>query len=281
MAAPEFAHLHLHTEYSMLDGSVRVSDLMAKVSELGMPAVAMTDHGVLYGAVEFYKEARKAGIKPVLGCEIYVAPGSMHEKKASSGKDVAFHLTVLAENDEGWANLVKLVSAAHLEGFYYKPRVDKELLSLHAKGLICLSGCMKGEISSAVLAGDPGRGKKLLGQYRDIFGPENFFLELHDHGLDAQRDLNAQLVRWSKEFGLGLAAANDVHFLERGHHEAHDVMVCIGTGAMVQDERRLRYSPELYLKSPAEMAEIFSEVPEALSNTARIAERCDVGMEFG
>ena len=281
MAAPDFAHLHLHTEYSMLDGSVRVSDLMAKVSELGMPAVAMTDHGVLYGAVEFYKEARKAGVKPVLGCELYVAPGSMHEKKASSGKEAAFHLTVLAENDEGWANLVKLVSAAHLEGFYYKPRVDKELLSRHAKGLICLSGCMKSEISSAVLAGDPGRGRKLLGQYRDIFGPENFFLELHDHGLDAQRDLNTQLVRWSKEFGLGLAAANDVHFLERGHHEAHDVMVCIGTGAMVQDERRLRYSPELYLKSPAEMAEIFAEVPEALSNTARIAERCDVGMEFG
>jgi DNA polymerase-3 subunit alpha len=281
MPAPGFAHLHLHTEYSMLDGSVRVSDLMAKVSALGMDAVAMTDHGVLYGAVEFYKEARQAGVKPVLGCELYVAPGSMHEKKASSGKEAAFHLTVLAENDEGWANLVKLVSAAHLEGFYYKPRVDKELLSRHAKGLICLSGCMKGEISSAVLAGDPGRGKKLLAQYRDIFGAENFFLELHDHGLDAQRDLNRQLVRWGQEFGVGLAAANDVHFLERGHHEAHDVMVCIGTGAMVQDERRLRYSPELYLKSPEEMSALFSEVPEALSNTVRIAERCQVGMEFG
>ncbi|MFM8809205.1 MAG: DNA polymerase III subunit alpha, partial [Chthoniobacterales bacterium] len=281
MAKPQFAHLHLHTEYSMLDGSVRISDLMAKVSELGMPAVAMTDHGVLYGAVEFYKEARKAGVKPVLGCELYVAPGSMRDKKASSGKEAAFHLTVLAENAEGWANLVKLVSAGHLEGFYYKPRVDKELLAQHAKGLICLSGCLKGEISSAVLAGDPARGRKLVGEYRDIFGEDNFFLEMHDHGMDAQRDLNRQLLRWSKELGIGLVAANDVHFLERGHHEAHDVMVCIGTGAMVQDERRLRYSTELYLKSPAEMAELFSEAPEALANTVRIAERCDVSMEFG
>ncbi|MEY3481945.1 MAG: polymerase subunit alpha, partial [Verrucomicrobiota bacterium] len=279
MSVPQFAHLHLHTEYSMLDGSVRISDLMAKVSALGMPAVAMTDHGVLYGAVEFYKEARKAGIKPVLGCELYVAPGSMHEKKASSGKEAAFHLTVLAENDEGWANLVKLVTAGHLEGFYYKPRVDKELLARHSKGLICLSGCLKGEISSAVLAGDPARGRKLVGEYRDIFGEENFFLEMHDHGMDAQRDLNQQLLRWGKEFGLGMVAANDVHFLERGHHEAHDVMVCIGTGAMVQDERRLRYSPELYLKSAEEMAELFSETPEALANTVRIAERCDVSME--
>ena len=281
MAKPQFAHLHLHTEYSMLDGSVRISDLVAKVSELGMPAVAMTDHGVLYGAVEFYKEARKAGVKPVLGCELYVAPGSMRDKKASSGKEAAFHLTVLAENAEGWANLVKLVSAGHLEGFYYKPRVDKELLAQHAKGLICLSGCLKGEISSAVLAGDPARGRKLVGEYRDIFGEDNFFLEMHDHGMDAQRDLNRQLLRWSKELGIGLVAANDVHFLERGHHEAHDVMVCIGTGAMVQDERRLRYSAELYLKSPAEMAELFSETPEALANTLRIAERCDVSMEFG
>lgn len=281
MAQQRFAHLHLHTEYSMLDGSIRIPDLMAKVSSLGMPAVAMTDHGVLYGAVEFHKEARKAGVKPLLGCELYVAPNSMHDKKASSGKDAAFHLTVLAENDEGWANLVKLVSAAHLEGFYYKPRVDKELLARHAKGLIGLSGCMKSEISNAVLVGDPARGKKLLAQYRDIFGEGNFFLELHDHGLDAQRDLNLQLLRWGKEFGLGAVAANDVHFLEREHHEAHDVMVCIGTGAMVQDERRLRYSSELYLKTAAEMADLFCEVPEALENTLRIAERCEVGMEFG
>jgi len=265
----------------MLDGSVRIADLMRKTAELGMPAVAMTDHGVLYGAVEFYKEAQKAGVKPLLGCELYVAPGSMHDKKASSGKDAAFHLTVLAENNEGWSNLVKLVSAAHLEGFYYKPRIDKELLARHAKGLIGLSGCLKSEISSAVTAGDPQRGRELVGQYRDIFGPENFFLEMHDHGFDAQREVGGYLRRWGKELGLGLVAANDVHFLERGHHEAHDVMVCIGTGAMVQDERRLRYSPELYLKSADEMSELFSEVPEALANTVRIAERCGVSMEFG
>ena len=281
MATPEFVHLHLHTEYSMLDGAVRAAYLMRKVTESVMRAVGMTDHGVLYGAVEFYKEAQKAGVKPVLGCELYIAPGSMHEKKASSGKDVAFHLTVVAETNEGWANLVKLVSAAHLEGFYYKPRVDKDLLARHAKGLIGLSGCLKGEINSAILQGNPKRRRDLTGQYRDIFGKENFFVEIHDHGMDAQREANPQLIRWAGDMGLWLVAANDVHFLERSHHEAHDVMVCIGTGANVTDERRLRYLPELYLKTPAEMAEIFGDHPEALSNTARIADRCDVTMEFG
>ena len=166
----------------MLDGAVRIADLMRKAAASGMPAVGMTDHGVLYGAVEFYKEAQKAGIKPILGCELYIAPGSMHEKKASSGKDAANHLTVVAETNEGWANLIKLVSAAHLEGFYYKPRVDKDLLARHAKGLIGLSGCLKGEISSAILDADPKHARELTGTYRDIFGAENFFLELHDHG---------------------------------------------------------------------------------------------------
>jgi DNA polymerase-3 subunit alpha len=281
MAVPEFAHLHVHTEYSMLDGAVRIADLMRKVSASGMKAVGMTDHGVLYGAVEFYKEAQKAGVKPLLGCELYVAPGSMHEKKASSGKDAAHHLTVIAETNEGWSNLIKLVSAAHLEGFYYKPRVDKELLARHAQGLIGLSGCLKGEISSAILDANPKRGRELTGQYREIFGKDNFFLEIHDHGMDAQREVNPHLVRWSQDLGLGLVAANDVHFLERTHHEAHDVMVCIGTGANVTDERRLRYLPELYLKTPQEMAEIFADHPEALANTVRIAERCNVTMEFG
>jgi DNA polymerase-3 subunit alpha len=281
MAVPEFAHLHVHTEYSMLDGAVRIADLMGKVSAAGMKAVGMTDHGVLYGAVEFYKEAQKAGVKPLLGCEMYISPGSMHEKKSSSGRDAAYHLTVLAETNEGWANLIKLVSAAHLEGFYYKPRIDKELLARHAKGLIGLSGCLKGEMSSAILDGDPKRGLGLAGQYRDIFGKENFFVEIHDHGMDAQREVNPHLVRWAGDLGLGLVAANDVHFLERAHHEAHDVMVCIGTGANVTDERRLRYLPELYLKTPQEMAEIFRDHPEALSNTARIADRCEVSMEFG
>ncbi len=281
MAVPEFAHLHVHTEYSMLDGAVRIRDLMRKVSAAGMKAVGMTDHGVLYGAVEFYKEAQKAGVKPLLGCELYVAPGSMHEKKSSSGKDAAYHLTVLAETNEGWSNLIKLVSAAHLEGFYYKPRVDKDLLARHAEGLIGLSGCLKGEISSAILEGNPKRGREMTAQYRDIFGKDNFFVEIHDHGMDAQREANPHLVRWAGDMGLGLVAANDVHFLERGHHEAHDVMVCIGTGSNVTDERRLRYLPELYLKTPEEMAEIFRDHPEALSNTARIAERCEVTMEFG
>lgn len=281
MSSPPFVHLHLHTEYSMLDGAVRIPQLMRKVSDCGMPAVAMTDHGVLYGAVQFYKEAEKAGVKPLLGCELYVTPGSMHDRKTSSGRHSANHLTVLAETNEGWDNLVKLVSAAHLEGFYYKPRIDKELLAQHSKGLIGLSGCLNGEINSAILAGDPKKGLDLTGQYRDIFGKDNFFVELHDHGMDAQRECNPHLIRWSKDLGLGLVAANDVHFLERSHHEAHDVMVCIGTGSNVQDERRLRYLPELYLKTGAEMEELFGDHPEALSNTVRIAERCNVTMEFG
>ena len=281
MADPDFVHLHVHTEYSMLDGAVRAADLMKKVSGAGMKAVGMTDHGVLYGAVEFYKEAEKAGIKPLLGCELYIAPGSMHEKKSSSGKDAAYHLTVIAENNEGWDNLVKLVSAAHLEGFYYKPRIDKELLAKHARGLIGLSGCLKSEVNSAVLDGDPKRGRELLGRYRDIFGAGNFFVEVHDHGMDAQRECNSHLLRWSKDLDLGVVAANDVHFLERAHHEAHDVMVCIGTGSNLADERRLRYGSELYLKTPAEMAAIFGEVPGALSNTVAIADRCTVKMEFG
>lgn len=281
MPSADFVHLHLHTEYSMLDGSVRIPHLMTRVKETGMSAVAMTDHGVLHGAVDFYKQAQTHEVKPILGCELYVAPQSRHDKKSSSGRDVAYHLTVLAENNEGWDNLVKLVSAAHLEGFYYKPRVDKALLAEHARGLIALSGCLKGEINAAILADQTERAQKLTGDYADIFGNENFFLEMHDHGMDAQQKCNRYLTQLSRDLGLGLVAANDVHFLERSHHEAHDVMLCIGTNSMVHDERRLRYSPELYLKSPDEMASLFAEFPDSLTNTLRIAERCHVEMEFG
>ena len=187
MASAPFVHLHCHTEYSLLDGAIRTKDLARKAVEFGMPAVAMTDHGNLYGAVEFYQAAEKAGVKPLVGCEAYIAPGSMTDRNATSAKDTAFHLTLLAADNEGYRNLVKLVSAAHLEGFYYKPRVDKELLATHSRGLIALSGCLKGEVNQRLSAGDPAGARKVAGQYRDIFGRENFFIELHDHNLDAQR----------------------------------------------------------------------------------------------
>lgn len=281
MAASPFVHLHCHTEYSLLDGAIRTSDLVGKAVEYGMPAVAMTDHGNMFGAVEFFQAAEKRGVRPIIGCEAYVAPGAMDERKASSGREAAFHLTLLATNAQGYGNLVKLISAAHLEGFYYKPRVDKALLAAHSEGLIALSGCLKGEVNSRLLAGDDAGARAVAGDYRDIFGTKNYFIELHDHSLDDQRRCNPELIRIAGDLDLDLVAANDVHFLERRHHDSHDVMLCIGTGSMVVDEKRMRYSDELYFKSGEEMAALFPDHPQALANTLRIAERCDFQMEFG
>lgn len=281
MASTPFVHLHCHTEYSLLDGAIRAKDLVKKAAGYGMPAVAMTDHGNLFGAVEFYQAAEKAGVSPIVGCEAYVAPGSMTDRGGSSAKESAFHLTLLAADAEGYGNLVKLISAAHLEGFYYKPRIDRAFLAQHARGLVALSGCVKGEVNGRILAGDSAGALKLAGEYREIFGRENYFVELHDHGLDAQRKCNPELIRIARDLDLDLVAANDVHFLERAHHEAHDVMLCIGTGSLVVDEKRMRYSPELYFKSGDEMAALFAEVPEAVTNTLRVAERCQLKMEFG
>ena len=276
-----FVHLHCHSEYSLLDGAIRVEDLIKKAKDFGMPAVALTDHGNLYGAVPFYQAKKGSGVKPIIGCELYVAPGSMTDKNASSGKEAAFHLTVLAADEDGYKNLVKLVTAAHLEGFYYKPRVDKELLAKHSKGLIVLSGCLKGEVNSLLQVGNFKAAEQAAAGYREIFGKENYFVELHDHGIDAQRRANPDLVRIARSLDLGLVAANDVHFLERSHHDAHDVMICIGTGSMVMDEKRLHYVPELYFKSAEEMRALFAELPEACDNTLAIAERCHFEMEFG
>ncbi len=276
-----FVHLHLHSEFSLLDGAIRFNELITKATDYQMPAVALTDHGNLFGAIEFYQTAVAAGIKPIIGCEIYVAPGSMHEKKSTShGRDTAYHLTLLAINDEGYHNLIKLSTAAHLEGFYYKPRIDKELLSKHSEGLIALSGCLKGEINSALSENDFEKARSLTIEYRDIFGKENFFIELSDHGIEAQRRNRPLLIQLAKECELGLVATNDVHFLERAHHEAHDVMICIGTGSMVADEKRMHYVPELYFKSGDEMAALFADCPEAISNTVKIAERCNLTIEF-
>jgi DNA polymerase III subunit alpha len=276
-----FIHLHLHTEYSLLDGAVRIPDLVAKAAGYGMPAVAMTDHGNMFGAIEFYQAAAKAGVKPIIGCEVYMAPGSMFDKSASSAREAAYHFTLLAKDLQGYSNLVKLVSAAHLEGFHYKPRIDKALLVKHCAGLIGMSACLKGEINVAIQAGDIAKAEKSAAEFRDIFGAENFYLELQDHGIEAQQLCNRALVEISKKLNIPVVATNDVHFLERSHHEAHDVLICIGTGSMIHDERRMRYPTEVYFKSGEEMQAIFSELPDALSNTLRIAEACNLKLEFG
>ena len=280
MPRDSFVHLHLHTEYSLLDGSIRMKELMKKVAEYKMPAVAITDHGNLFGAIEFYQEAQRAGVKPIIGCEAYIAPGS-HKDRPGSRRDAAYHFTLLAQDETGYRNLVKLITAAHLDGFHYAPRIDKQLLSAHAAGLIGLSGCLAGEINSAIQANNLEKATQSAAEYRDILGPENFFMEMHDHGMEEQRLCNRVLPKIARDIGVGLVGANDVHFLRRSDHDAHDVMLCIGTGKMVQDENRMRYVPELYLKSPAEMHEIFRDFPEAISNTLEIGERCHFDLEFG
>jgi DNA polymerase-3 subunit alpha len=280
MPSDSFVHLHLHTEYSFLDGAVRMKELMKKAKEFGMPAVAITDHGNLHGAIEFYQEATKAGLKPIIGCEAYMAPGAIKDRP-NNQRDAAYHFTLLVKDETGYRNLVKLISTAHLDGFHYKPRIDKELLAKHSSGLIGLSGCLKGEINMAIQSDNLAKARQSTAEFRDILGAENFFLEMHDHSIEVQEKCNAILPKLAQEFGLGLVAANDVHFLERSHHETHDVMVCIGTGKMVHDERRMRYTPELYFKSADEMRALFPAHPEAITNTLVIADRCNLALEFG
>src|SRR5207248_1526777 len=224
MPRDSFVHLHLHTEYSLLDGSIRMKELMKKAAEFKMPAVAITDHGNLFGAIEFYQEAQRAGVKPIIGCEAYVAPGS-HKDRPASRRDAAYHFTLLAENETGYRNLVKLVTAAHLDGFHYAPRIDKELLAAHAAGLIGLSGCLAGEINSAIQAGRQEDAKKSAAEYRDILGRDNFFIELHDHGIDAQRQCNRVLPAIARELVVGPVAAYDVDVLRRRDDDAHGVML--------------------------------------------------------
>ena len=277
---PDFVHLHCHTEYSLLDGAVRTAELVGRAAELGMPAVAITDHGNMHGVIEFYQEAKKAGINPVLGMEAYVAEKSMADRSGGN-KENYTHMTLLAASDEGYRNLVKLSTAAHLDGFYYKPRVDRELLARHASGLIVLSGCLRGDLNMKLSAGDPEGALAAAAGWKEIFGPENYFIELHNHGFEAQSANNPHLARIGSELGLGLVAANDVHFLDRTHHESHDILLCIGTGSMVVDSRRMHYSEELYFKTAEEMAALFTGFPGALENSVEIASRCAVTLEFG
>jgi DNA polymerase-3 subunit alpha len=283
MSHADFVHLHLHTEYSLLDGACRLDRLVDKAHELKFPALAITDHGAMHGVIDFYKAAREKGIKPIIGCEVYVAPGSRFEKKTSSGgRDVYHHLGLLAKDEAGYRNLIKLVTAAHLEGYYYKPRIDKELLAAHKEGLIALSGCLASEVPEWILKDQLPKARDAVDWFKQTLGPENFYLELQHHGIAEQAKVNKHLIAWAREFGLKLIATNDVHYVEKGHSHAHDCLICIGTQTLLSDTKRMRYEPEqFYLRSAAEMKARFADTPEAVRNTLEVAEKCNVEIEFG
>lgn len=277
-----FAHLHTHTEYSLLDGSNKIRDYVSRVKELGMDSAAITDHGVMYGVVDFYEECRCQGIRPVLGCEVYVAPGSRFDRETTGGEDRYYHLILLAENNTGYANLVKIVSAGFKEGFYYRPRVDKEVLRQYHEGLICTSACLAGEVARLLVRGFYEEAKEAALTYQEIFGKGNFFLEMQDHGLEDQKLVNQMLLRMSGETGIPLVATNDCHYTSVEDVDAHDILLCIQTGKKLSDENRMRYEGgQYYVKSPEEMEALFPYALEALENTWKIAERCDVTIEFG
>lgn len=275
-----FVHLHVHTEFSLLDGLILTNEMCNFCSESGMPAIAMTDHGNMFGTIEFYQNATKAKIKPIIGCEIYLAPFSLQDKKRYPGRRNATHLVLLAENDLGYHNLAKIVTRGNLEGMYYKPRVDLETLEEFHEGIICLSGCVAGPINEWLLLDDYQKASEMTARLAGIFGKDNFFIELQDHGIAEEKRVFPQLIKLAREHNLPIVATNDAHFLTRDDHEAHDVHICIGMGKMLADPTRMRYSPEVYLKSPEEMRELFKDYPEACDNTLRIAERCNVTIKL-
>ncbi len=283
MSHADFVHLHLHSEYSLLDGACRLDRLMEKAQALKFPALALTDHGVLYGAIDFYQAAHHAGIKPIIGCEVYVAPGSRLEKKTTSGsRDVYHHLILLARDETGYKNLIQLATAAYREGYYYKPRIDKEILAAHGGGLIALSGCLASEIPDLIQKDDLRKARDTIDWFKQTLGAENFYLELQNHGLPEQAKVNQRLIPWAKEFGLGLVATNDVHYLEKSHSHAHDCLICIGTQTTLNDPKRMKYAPEqFFLRSADEMKALFAETPEAVRNTLEVAEKCNLEIQFG
>ena len=277
-----FVHLHVHTEYSLLDGSNKIKEYVARVKELGMNSAAITDHGVMYGVIDFYRAARAQGIKPILGCEVYVAPNSRFDREVTGGDDRYYHLVLLAENNEGYANLMKIVSKGFVEGYYYRPRVDKEVLRQYHGGIIALSACLAGEVQRYIVKGLYDEAKKTALEYRDIFGEDNYFLELQDHGLPDQALVNQQLLKMSEETGIELVATNDVHYTYAEDAVPHDILLCIQTGKKLSDENRMRYEGgQYYVKSPEEMEKLFPYALQALDNTQRIADRCSVEIEFG
>ncbi len=278
----EFTHLHVHTEYSLLDGSSKIKEITSRAKELGMKSLAITDHGVMYGVIDFYKAAKEVGIKPILGCEVYVAPGSRFDKQPGESESRYYHLVLLAENNTGYKNLMKIVSRGFTEGFYYKPRVDYEVLEQFHEGIIALSACLAGEVQRYLARGMYEAGCEAAKRYEGIFGKGNFFLELQDHGIPEQKYVNPQLIRMSQELGIDLVCTNDVHYTYAQDADAHDILLCIQTGKKVTDENRMRYDGgQYYLKSPEEMAELFPYALQALENTCKIAERCNVEIEFG
>ncbi len=277
-----FTHLHVHTEYSLLDGSSKIKEITKRAKELGMDSLAITDHGVMYGVIDFYRAALANDIKPIIGCEVYVAPGSRFDKEANAGDDRYYHLILLAENNTGYQNLCRIVSKGFVEGFYYKPRVDYEVLKEFSEGIICLSACLAGEVQRFLARGEYEEAKAAALRHLEIFGRENYFLELQDHGIPEQKTVNQSLMRLSQELNIDLVCTNDVHYTYEDDVEAHDILLCIQTGKKKSDEDRMRYEGgQFYLKSEEEMAELFRYVPQALENTHKIAERCNVTFEFG
>ncbi|MSS19627.1 DNA polymerase III subunit alpha [Pseudoramibacter porci] len=275
-----FVHLHLHTEYSLLDGFGRVNDYVQSAKKMGMDAIALTDHGVLFGAIEFYKACQSAGIKPIIGCEVYIAPRGLAQKSGRIDSQ-ASHLILLAESNTGYRNLSKIVSKGYIDGFYYKPRVDHQVLKQYHEGIICLSACISGEIPKAILGGQEDKALALVREYQSIFGEDHFYLEVQDHGLIEEAKVRDALYRFSKQYNVPLAATNDCHYVNQSDYKAHDVLLCIGTGATVDEENRMRYpNDQFYFKSPDEMAALFPDHPEALENTVKIAERCDVTFDM-
>ena len=277
-----FAHLHVHTEYSLLDGSNKIKEYVARVKELGMNSAAITDHGVMYGVIDFYREARKQGINPILGCEVYVAPNSRFDREVTGGDDRYYHLVLLAENNEGYENLTKIVSKGFVEGYYYKPRVDMEVLETYHEGIIALSACLAGEVQRYLVRGLYEEAKETAYKYEKCFGKGNFFLELQDHGIPEQKTVNAGLMRMSQETGIELVATNDVHYTYAEDAEPHDILLCLQTGKKLSDENRMRYEGgQYFVKSEEEMRALFPYAAQAIDNTQKIADRCNVEIEFG
>ncbi len=283
-----FVHLHLHTEYSLLDGACRIRDnegdfgsLIRKVLEYKMPAVAITDHGNMFGTIEFYRTCLEAGVKPIIGCEMYIAPRSRKERENESINQASNHLILIAKNETGYKNLMKLVSIGYLEGFYYRPRIDKQVLSSHTEGIIALSGCMKSEIARNILKQDFESAKRIASNFRDMFGKDNFYLEMMDNGINEQRIINSKLFEFSKELDIPLVATNDVHYINKEDAYLHEILLCIGTGKTLDDPNRMRFSTDqFYLRSPEEMHKIFKDIPEAIQNTLRVYEKCNLELDF-
>jgi len=273
-----FTHLHVHTEYSLLDGMCRVRPLVSRAKELGMDSLAITDHGVMYGVIEFYQAAREAGIKPIIGCEMYIAPEGRHSRTAGDKNN--FHVILLAKNKTGYQNLIQLTTAAHLEGFYYRPRVDRELLERYSEGLVALSACLAGEISQLILSGRRDDARQAALWYRQTF--EDFYFEIMRHPITELETVNGFLIEMGKELDIPLVATNDTHYIRQEDASAHDLLLCIGTNSSIHDEKRLKMAGDFfYLRSPEEMAGLFQDIPQAIENTGHIADMCNLDLEFG